>query len=276
MKNGSIIIPIVNYFFNHGKTKSIYLFIALLQLLTIKSFACESSFTFTITGNTVQFTNTSIAPGTATYFWNFNDGFPSTLSNPTHNYAYPGSYYVCLTVSDSASGCYDYYCDSVVLPSSCSSNFTYNWIANTFYFTDNSSGNPTQWQWNFGDGNISSTQNPSHSFLSAGNHWVCLTISDSGYSCYSTSCQTIYSPLDSGQQCKACYTKLSGNDSVLFYDCSISLNQIVQWNWDFGDGYSSTLQNPVHTYPALGIYDACLTTVDDSGCTSIYCDTVRL
>ncbi|HYV93528.1 MAG TPA: PKD domain-containing protein [Chitinophagales bacterium] len=245
-------------------------------LLTGKSVACTSSFTYTYTGNTVQFTNTSIAPITATYQWYFGDGSSSADTNPIHDYIYPGNYYACLVVSDTASGCYEYFCDSVELPNSCTSNFTDSLIGNTYYFTDNSSGSPTQWNWNFGDGATANTANPSHSFAAIGTYWVCLTISDSGNACYSTSCQIIHVLIDSSQQCIACFTKHTGSDSVLFYDCSLSVNQITQWFWDLGDGSSSTLQNPVHTYPGLGIYDVCLTIEDTAGCSHTYCDTVRL
>ncbi|MCF8338248.1 MAG: PKD domain-containing protein [Bacteroidales bacterium] len=43
-------------------------------------------------------------------------------------------------------------------------------------FTDESSGDPTEWQWNFGDGSTGSDQNPTHTYSSAGNYTVILTV----------------------------------------------------------------------------------------------------
>ena len=57
--------------------------------------------------------------------------------------------------------------------------------------------------------------------------------------------------------------------NVPFTDSSVSgLKNIASWNWDFGDGGSSTQQNPVHTYAASGIYNVKLTVTDGGGCTS--------
>lgn len=51
-----------------------------------------------------------------------------------------------------------------------------------------------------------------------------------------------------------------------FSDSTASFGQVVDWNWDFGDGNSSTLQNPSHLYAADGIYNVWLKVTDASGC----------
>lgn len=53
---------------------------------------------------------------------------------------------------------------------------------------------------------------------------------------------------------------------VQFSDNSTSFGQVVGWNWNFGDGTSSTLQNPSHVYTANGTYNVWLTVTDASGC----------
>jgi len=59
----------------------------------------------------------------------------------------------------------------------------------TVCFTDTTSGSPTQWLWDFGDGNTSTQQNPCHTYASTGNYTACLTATDS---CGTDSaCQTI-------------------------------------------------------------------------------------
>jgi PKD domain/Secretion system C-terminal sorting domain len=48
------------------------------------------------------------------------------------------------------------------------------------------------------------------------------------------------------------------------------------WAWDFGDGGSSTLQNPTHTYAAAGSYAVCLTINGATNCEAIFCDSVNV
>lgn len=70
---------------------------------TLSVSPCQASFTFTVNGANVSFTNTSSADSsTALQFsWNFGDGSnPSNNNNPSHSYA-PGTYTVCLNVIDS-------------------------------------------------------------------------------------------------------------------------------------------------------------------------------
>lgn len=51
---------------------------------------------------------------------------------------------------------------------------------------------------------------------------------------------------------------------------------VVHWNWDFGDGDSSTLQNPEHSYAGSGNYDVTLTVTDDQGATGTTSDSVQV
>ena len=46
-------------------------------------------------------------------------------------------------------------------------------------FTDNSLDNPTSWFWDFGDGGTDTVQNPTHSYIFAGQFYVCLTVTNS-------------------------------------------------------------------------------------------------
>ncbi len=52
-----------------------------------------------------------------------------------------------------------------------------------------------------------------------------------------------------------------------------SLGYPDSWSWNFGDGNTSTEQNPIHTFDAYGTYYVCLTIENDS-CTNTYCDSV--
>ena len=86
------------------------------------------------------------------------------------------------------------------------------------------------------------------------------------------------------QQCQADFSFMQNGPSTIFTDLSTvnsgwSTNYSVTWDWDLGDGNSSTQQNPIHTYANNGIYLACLTvTYFDSTtinyCISSYCDSI--
>ena len=161
---------------------------------------CHAAFTFSVTTSTVNFTNASSGTnGSTTYYWDFGDGSNSSAVNPSHNYIYNGTYWACLTIYNQNAGCYDQYCDTVKITGGinppCNAMFTAypdsnNVLNGTFYFSDNSTGNPVSWYWNFGDGSTSTQQYPTHTYTAQGTYSVCLTITtQSSGSC--TSCDTI-------------------------------------------------------------------------------------
>lgn len=72
------------------------------------------------------------------------------------------------------------------------------------------------------------------------------------------------------------FSSASNGLSVAFTDASTSSGTIVSWEWDFGDGNTSTDQNPSHAYGAANTYTVCLTVTDDLGCTSEFCGPVTV
>ncbi|MCD4772453.1 MAG: PKD domain-containing protein [Bacteroidales bacterium] len=157
----------------------------------------------------------------------------------------------------------------------------------TVYFYDQSTpaGSINSWFWNFGDGTSSSEQNPTHLFNN-GTYNVCLTIQTiqgPNGSCTSTTCMDVYVSGGSGGDCMAnFYYALNNYNSdsnvVSFIDTSIPFGNIEFWSWDFGDGTTSSDQNPIHIYAQPGNYNVCLTinTFQGSGgsCTSTTCQDV--
>ena len=73
---------------------------------------CVAGFTFTVSYDTVWFTNTSTGNG-PTYSWDFGDGNSSSITNPSHIYQNTGSYSVCLSIQDSLSA--DTFCNTVII-----------------------------------------------------------------------------------------------------------------------------------------------------------------
>ncbi|MEZ5199077.1 MAG: PKD domain-containing protein [Bacteroidales bacterium] len=138
------------------------------------------------------------------WFWDFGDGSFSEEINPTHVFTGPGTFPVCLSVFSDSLGfsCSDMFCMDVVIDYSINSNFTFSLdtlsgLPNNYAFTDISTGSAHTWNWDFGDGSSSSTQNTTHQYLASGTYEVCLEVSRNfpGFGVFSnTYCHTIVTP----------------------------------------------------------------------------------
>ncbi|MFA5445224.1 MAG: DUF2341 domain-containing protein [Bacteroidales bacterium] len=126
----------------------------------------------------------------------------------------------------------------------------------TVQFTDISAGTPTSWLWNFGDGGTSTTQNPQHTYAAPGTYSVNLTATNEYGSDYElkTDYITVYSPITA--QFTANVTGGTAPVSVQFTD--LSTGGPTAWSWTFGDGNTSTDQNPAHTYTTAGTHTVTL------------------
>jgi PKD repeat protein len=139
-------------------------------------------------------------------------------------------------------------------------------------FTDLSTGSPTSWQWNFGDGSSNSTlQNPDHVFTNPGVYNVTLTVAKSGYSSTKTKVITAITPTAITPvvaDFSANPTNGTAPLSVNFTD--LSTGSPTSWQWNFGDGSSnSSLQNPSHVFTNAGIYNVTLTAMKTGSGSSI-------
>lgn len=140
-------------------------------------------------------------------------------------------------------------------------------------FYDMSLGNPVSWIWDFGDGTSGTGSAPYHTYAQAGMYQVCLTIANAN-GCTDQSCQNVLVG-NVFPQCQAAYTWTADSNalnSISFWD--LSLGNINAWYWTFGDGTTSTAQNPSHTYSQNGVYNVCLTVAGANNCTSTFCDSV--
>ena len=224
----------------------------------------------------------------AHYSWTFGDGSSSTSMDPWHEYAGPGKYYACLTVTDtnSTGNCTDTWCDSVTvtaLPAPiCNAHFSHYTIQNpdSVHFYTQTNGSTAHYSWSFGDGTYSSLLNPWHLYPGPGVYYACLTVTDttSGGTCTDTWCDSIRITAPTAPTCNAHfshYPKTCFPDSVHLYPPTNG--STARYSWAFGDGTYSTLQAPWHVYPGPGGYSCCLTVTDTTyggTCSDIWCDSV--
>lgn len=149
------------------------------------------------TGLAVKFTNTST--GAVSYSWNFGDGSP--LSNefePTHIYTGTQEYYAVTLTATNALGCSMTIIKNqfirIVQPPVAAFNVNPSTLISipdyTFSFQDESTNNPSIWEWDFGDGTTSSQRNPSHTYLDTGTYKVTLkTTNQQG--CFTTTFKNV-------------------------------------------------------------------------------------
>jgi len=136
-------------------------------------------------------------------------------------------------------------------------------------FTDLSSGNPTQWRWDLGNGTVSFLRNPSVTYFNPGTYAVKLvaTNSNGSDSIFKNAFITVYASPQvnfSANSITGCYPL-----PVQFNDLSQPVSgNLASWQWDFGDGNGSALQNPSHTYTAAGNYNVSVRVVNTVGCST--------
>ena len=229
------------------------------------------------------------------YIWTFGDGSTLTtkMSQVTHTYFLPGTYTVDLKVFDTEKHQY-YSCSKTnliivnpyVAPVAnfvLDKNFGNNKL--TVHFTDTSVGSDIRkWYWDFGDGVTSTEQNPTHLFAYPGTYTVSLKIINSkNVESILTKPNVVNvnltAPIASfAQDTIAGYAPLT----VTFTYTGVDDYIVDNFLWSFGDGTTSTEQNPTHTYNIGGIYNVQLQVSNSVGSdvilkpNAVYVETPRL
>jgi len=130
------------------------------------------------------------------------------------------------------------------------------------YTFTNGSVNATSYDWDFGDGNTSTEESPTHVFAESDIFTVTLTAkNDAGLTTEFSANIDIQAPVT------AEFTNEVDAVNYLKYAFTDASVGAVSWSWNFGDGYTATLQNPSHTYEVDGIYTVSLTATSSTGFT---------
>ncbi len=231
----------------------------------------------------IVFNDQTVTDGThaiTQWIWHYGDGVSDTLTAApfTHAYAGAGVYDVMLIATDSY-GCSDSLVkNSLLIISTPMADFvspdTLSCPNKPITFINNSTGPGLTYLWDFGDGTTSTQAAPVHSYSMPGIYSVHLSITDQ-YGCTADTLRPQYIKIQYP------YALFSMSDSVTtcpeltVHFTNNSVNQNT-YNWDFGDGTFSNIQNPDHTYNAVGVFYPKLSVVGYGGCTSVKTGTITV
>lgn len=236
------------------------------ELFRVLGGTVTANFTSAVTDQTITFTDTSVDSDgiIVSWSWNFGDGTTSMLQHPSHLYTTPGVYMVTLTVTDD-SGESASVTMTVITEGPPRAAFDWTATGLTVDFTDTTleAGNLASWSWNFGDGTTSNEQNPSHTYAISSTYVVNLTVMDD-----EGDMDSVTHFIIAGEAPTAAFTYAANGHEVMFTDTSNdSDGTLAGWRWDFGDGVTSLIKNPTHTYAGAAIYDVTLEVFDEGGLT---------
>jgi len=212
---------------------------------------------------------TTDAVALSNWDWDFDDGNTSFDQNPTYIFQTPGQFDVELVVTN-INGCDS----SIIIPVFVSDIPVAAFTADTVCmgmptsFADVSTGIPTGWIWNFGDGNMSTTgPNVQHTYASPGSYIVSLVV-DAGGVC-TDQVFGIVEVSDNVQAGITAVDSLCDGLNVVFTDNStITSGTIDYYFWDFGDGNTSNAQDTNYTYASPGTYTVTHVVGTNGGCAS--------
>ena len=209
---------------------------------------------------TVTFTDTSTG-SPSSWLWNFGDGSTSNSQSTSHIYTSAGNYTVTLTATNTAGSSVSSSTINVSAVSAVVADFNASITSGqaplTVQFFDISTGNPTTWYWDFGDGTNSTINNPSHTYQTTGTYTVSLMASSGTATGVAT--KTNYIIIENGLMAAFSASPTQGSSPLTVQFLDASIGSPTLWLWDFGDGNNSTLQNPVYIYTQDGNYTVALT-----------------
>jgi PKD repeat protein len=232
------------------------------KVVTIASgTAPVADFEYSASGLQVNFVDRSTNTPTS-WLWAFGDNSTTTVQNPVHTYSAAGNYTVTLKATNSSGSDDISKIVTVSVGTAPTAKFTFTVNGNTVNFVDQSTGSPTSWLWNFGDGGSDTAQNPVHTYAAAGNYTVTFTAANSA----GTNATSQVVTIAAGSPPVADFSYSVNGFQVNFIDRSTG--SPTSYLWSFGDGGSSSSTNPVHTYSTAGNYTVTLMVTNANGSNS--------
>ena len=237
-----------------------------------------SDFQTVIADDIIQFTFTGEEGNSpTTFWWDFGDGSTSEERDPAYQYFDSGFYTITLTVSDidgdeHTKTKFDYievledlfpYTDFFADPTE-----AYTGDLIQFSFIGEEGNGPAEFYWEFGDGSTSTEQNPTHSYNEARIYSVILTVTDIDGDVDAREIVdyiTIEENIIPLANFTANLTDVVIKQIISFNFTGEAGNSPTEFYWDFGDGTTSSEENPTHQYGESGIYNVSLTITDANG-----------
>ena len=206
----------------------------------------------------------------SSYDWDFGDGNTATGSNPNHSYQNSGEYTVSLTVRDDA-GDQDTETTTASInnppiahaggPYECEEGESLQFDGSG---SEDLDGTITEYMWDFGDGNTGTGETTTHTYSEDGEYTVTLTVTDDDSSTDTDTTMVTVSNPDIVVDAGGPYSGETGIP-IQFSGSASEGTPPYMYSWEFGDGNSSTEQNPSHNYVSPGTYEVSLSVVDDAG-----------
>lgn len=229
-------------------------------------FPPAAAFTYVSNGLDVVFSN--ISSDATGYLWNFGDSQTSTSPAPAHLYTDAGAYTVTL-IAENGCGTDTFTQIIVIEPLGMApvTDFVADkmvvCVGDTVHFTSlTANGNSFSWWFPGAEPTTSMLENPAVVYTLPGKHVVALTSSNPFGSDNETKTEFI-TVIDLPD---AAYDFTSDGQTVIFTNLSQNSDSFM---WDFGDGDTSTLANPTHTYAVPGIYNVTLTAFNQCGASTL-------
>jgi PKD repeat protein len=249
--------------------------------VAVGDIGCSADFNIKVSHLTKTVTFTDLSTGTTGWTWDFGDGATDVTQNPVHTYTLNGIYKVCHWVRNKAKGCFDQSCKIIKIgnvdTSAIKAAFAFYVTENTnkVTFSDKSSLNVTSWYWTFGDGNYVTGKDPVYEYTKPGTYKACLKVFDKKSGKTDEHCEMITVGADTCNVVASFSSIVRSTKEVEFYNQSSGNYDLYYWN--FGDGTTSVLKNPMHQYADAGFYLVSLAIKNSiKGCTDYYAEFIKV
>ena len=213
-----------------------------------------AKFSYSVSDKTVTFTNQSL--NAKSFYWTFGDGSATSEMSPVKKYSSAGTYTVTLKATNiTKSNTYE----ATISLSNPTPQAKFSYSTNGLEVSfKNQSTNAQSYSWNFGNGKTSTQKDPTITYTSAGTYSVSMVASNGEKTdTYQQNVSVSY------KQPTASFTfKTEAPLKVVLTNTSTNA---TSYEWDFGDGKTSTEKNPTHRYSAVGSYIITLVAKNPSG-----------